>query len=85
MAVAQPFQPLSWGRLPSFLLADAAASFVDTVYAAPGEASAAAALLAMLLFALQIYGDFSGYSDLALGTAGWRDHRLESETSPLRT
>lgn len=57
------------GYVKKVLLADAAAVFVDTVYAAPDKASAAAALMALLLFALQIYGDFSGYSDIALGTA----------------
>lgn len=57
------------GYAKKILMADTAAAFVDAVYASPGEASAASVLLAMLLFALQIYGDFSGYSDIALGTA----------------
>lgn len=57
------------GYVKKVLLADTAAAVVDAVYAAPGEASAVAALAALVLFALQIYGDFSGYSDIALGTA----------------
>lgn len=64
------------GYAKKILLADCAAGFVDAVFSAPGTASAPSAWLAALLFALQIYGDFSGYSDIALGTARLMGVRL---------
>ncbi|HMJ16301.1 MAG TPA: MBOAT family O-acyltransferase [Polyangiaceae bacterium] len=46
-----------------------AASLVDRVFAAPTEHSSLENLLALYAFTLQIYADFSGYSDIAIGTA----------------
>lgn len=46
-----------------------AASFVDSVFASPGEYGSAENLLALYGFTLQIYCDFSGYSDIAIGAA----------------
>lgn len=57
------------GFAKKLLLADTAAAFVDTVYAAPAQATGSAAILATVLFAWQIYWDFSGYSDIAVGAA----------------
>jgi D-alanyl-lipoteichoic acid acyltransferase DltB (MBOAT superfamily) len=44
-----------------------AASFTDGVFAAPAEYSSLENLLALYAFTLQIYADFSGYSDIAIG------------------
>ena len=57
------------GYVKKLLLADTAAVWVDQVYGAPQTAAGPAVLGATLLFALQIYCDFSGYSDIALGSA----------------
>lgn len=57
------------GFAKKLLLADAMAPFVDVVYAAPGQGNGVQVLLATVLFAGQIYFDFSGYSDIAVGTA----------------
>ncbi len=57
------------GFVKKLLLADTAAVFVDAVYANPAQATGPAALLATVLFAWQIYWDFSGYSDIAVGAA----------------
>lgn len=46
-----------------------AASFTDRVLASPAEFSALENLIALYAFTLQIYADFSGYSDVAIGTA----------------
>lgn len=46
-----------------------AASFTDRVWASPAEYSALENLLALYAFTLQIYADFSGYSDVAIGTS----------------
>ena len=64
------------GFAKKLLLADTAAAFVDAVYAAPGQASGPAVLLAIVLFAWQIYWDFSGYSDIAVGAAALVGVRL---------
>ena len=66
------------GFAKKLLLADAMAPFVDRVYAAPGTAGGPALLLATVLFAGQIYLDFSGYSDIAVGTAALLGVRLSS-------
>lgn len=44
-------------------------TLVDPVFADIGQASAAAVLLALYAYAVQIYCDFSGYSDIAIGSA----------------
>lgn len=57
------------GFFKKVVVADMLAVYVERVYAAPGDASAPALILATVLFAAQIYGDFSGYSDIAVGCA----------------
>jgi len=49
---------------------------VDGVYADPSRFDGPVLLLATLFFAFQIYCDFSGYSDIAIGTAELLGHRL---------
>jgi len=49
--------------------ADLLAGYVDVVFANPGEFGALNHLLAIYAYAFQIYFDFSGYSDIAIGTA----------------
>lgn len=58
-----------WGFFKKVVIADRLALLVNHVYADPGEQSAPALLLATYFFAFQIYCDFSGYSDIAIGTA----------------
>ena len=58
-----------WGLFKKMVIADNAAEYVDTVFAGSATASGSTLLLGAVLFAFQIYGDFSGYSDIALGTA----------------
>lgn len=58
-----------WGMLKKAVLADQLAVFVDAVYAAPAAFSSGTVALAVLAYALQIYFDFSGYSDMAIGCA----------------
>jgi D-alanyl-lipoteichoic acid acyltransferase DltB (MBOAT superfamily) len=56
-----------WGLAKKVLVADTLAGAVDPAYAAPGAHSGGALALATLFFSFQIYADFSGYSDIALG------------------
>ncbi len=58
-----------WGLTKKVLIADRLAVYVDVVFADPSGASSAQALLAVLFFTVQIYCDFSGYSDIARGIA----------------
>lgn len=57
------------GYFKKVVIADSLAPFVDRVYAAPVEALGPEVVLATVLFGLQIYCDFSGYSDIARGAA----------------
>jgi alginate O-acetyltransferase complex protein AlgI len=58
------------GILKKVVLGDfIAARFTDVVFAAPASYSSLENLLALYAFTLQIYADFSGYSDIAIGTA----------------
>ena len=58
-----------WGFFKKLVIADRCAVLVNLVYDDPAHHSGAALLLATYLFALQIYCDFSGYTDIALGAA----------------
>lgn len=58
-----------WGLAKKLLLADNLAPLVSGPFASPTSSSPAALALATLAFAFQIYGDFSAYSDIAVGTA----------------
>ena len=58
-----------WGLVKKIVLADNCAIYVNQVFADYQEQSGFALLFGAILFAFQIYGDFSGYSDIAIGTA----------------
>ena len=58
-----------WGLFKKILVADSCAAYVDQVFSTYMEQSGSTLLLAAIFFTFQIYGDFSGYSDVAIGTA----------------
>lgn len=58
-----------WGLFKKMVVADNCALAVNTIWANYAEADALTLAAGMLLFTFQIYGDFSGYSDIAIGTA----------------
>ncbi len=60
---------IAWGLFKKAVIADRASLYVDLVYADPASHHWLNLLVATLLFAVQIYCDFSGYSDIAIGTA----------------
>lgn len=60
---------MAWGMFKKVMIADRVSLMVDYVYNSPGEHGAPAYILATILFAVQIYCDFSGYSDIAIGAA----------------
>ncbi len=58
-----------WGLFKKMVVADNCAVYVDQVFSNYQSHSGSTLLLAAVLFTFQIYGDFSGYSDIAIGTA----------------
>ena len=56
-----------WGFFKKLVVADSCALYVDLVFGHPDWYNGASLLLAAVLFSIQIYGDFSGYSDIAIG------------------
>ncbi len=60
---------LTIGLMKKVLLADTFAPIADAGFADPGTLSPLAAWIAVLAYTMQIYFDFSGYTDMALGAA----------------
>lgn len=58
-----------WGFFKKMVIADRVAPLVDMAYADPASMDGAMLLLGTYLFAVQIYCDFSGYSDIAIGAS----------------
>ncbi len=63
------FQFLLRGYAKKVLIADTVSTYVNTAYSNVSDAGGASLLIATILFAIQIYCDFSGYCDIALGCA----------------
>ncbi|WP_118828448.1 MBOAT family O-acyltransferase [Salinibacter ruber] len=60
---------MAWGFFKKLVVADRLAIYVDEVYNHPGLYEGWPVVLATYFFAFQIYCDFSGYSDIAIGAA----------------
>ena len=58
-----------WGFFKKMVIADNCAFAVNQIWADYAHANSLTLIVGMLLFTFQIYGDFSGYSDIAIGTA----------------
>ncbi|MFT3795774.1 MBOAT family O-acyltransferase [Flavobacterium sp.] len=58
-----------WGLFKKIVIADNCAEYANMVFSNSGDFSGSTHLLGVIYFTFQIYGDFSGYSDIALGTA----------------
>ena len=66
---APGIQYFVFGLFKKLVIADNIAVFVDAVYRNPAEFHALSVLLAVFAYSMQIYCDFSGYSDMAVGCA----------------
>jgi alginate O-acetyltransferase complex protein AlgI len=64
------------GLLKKLAIADRMALYVDPVFADPHSYGTATVWLASVAYALQIYCDFSGYTDMAIGTAHMLGYKL---------
>ena len=60
---------MAWGLFKKVVVADQIAPMVDYVYQNPSDFGGLSILLCCLLFGYQIYCDFSGYTDIAIGAA----------------
>lgn len=58
-----------WGLFKKMVIADNCADIVDNIWNNYAEHSSLMLIVTAIFFAFQIYGDFSGYSDIAIGTA----------------
>ncbi|MFC0875835.1 MBOAT family O-acyltransferase [Saccharicrinis sp. FJH2] len=58
-----------WGLFKKVVIADNCAEFANTIFNHSTQYSGSTLLLGAIFFAFQIYGDFSGYSDIAIGTS----------------
>lgn len=60
---------MAWGFFKKIAIADTLAIYVDRIYKDVNHYEGAVLIIASVMFAIQIYCDFSGYSDIAIGTA----------------
>jgi D-alanyl-lipoteichoic acid acyltransferase DltB (MBOAT superfamily) len=66
---ADGLRQILWGFVKKLIIADNCAKFANLIFDQPGDYSGSMLLLGAVFFTFQIYGDFSGYSDIAIGTA----------------
>ena len=74
--VVSGLQLMAWGFVKKVVVADRLAQLANQVYDAPREYSGLPLITATVAFAFQIYCDFSGYSDIAIGAAHVMGFRL---------
>jgi len=62
-------QLILWGLFKKVAIADSLAPIVDDIFLNYGNYSSSTLVLGAVFFSFQLYGDFSGYSDIAIGVA----------------
>jgi alginate O-acetyltransferase complex protein AlgI len=67
--VSDGLKQMLWGLFKKLVIADRLAIYVNAAYNNPDQHSGLTLLLATIFFSVQIYCDFSGYSDIAIGSA----------------
>lgn len=58
-----------WGLFKKMVIADNCATIANQIFESPEHFTGSTLVLGAIFFAFQIYGDFSGYSDIAIGTS----------------
>ena len=66
---ADGMRQILWGLFKKIVIADQCAEYANMIFNNSEQYGGSTLLLGALFFTFQIYGDFSGYSDIALGTA----------------
>ncbi|MBF0485115.1 MAG: MBOAT family protein [Candidatus Omnitrophica bacterium] len=74
--MASGLKLMAWGMFKKVVIADRFAVAVNSVYNHPADYQGPALMAATIFFAFQIYCDFSGYSDIAVGSAEVMGFRL---------
>jgi alginate O-acetyltransferase complex protein AlgI len=67
--IADGLRLMLWGFFQKMVVADTLATLVDSVYGAPTRYQGVSFTLAAIFYTYQIYYDFAGYSDIAIGAA----------------
>jgi alginate O-acetyltransferase complex protein AlgI len=84
--VTSGLKRMAWGFFKKMVVADRLALYVNDVYAAPAHFNGLQLTIATVFFAYQIYCDFSGYSDIAIGSARVMGFKLmENFDSPYHS
>ena len=68
-SVASGLRLMVWGLMKKMIIADHLSMYVDKIYSSDNQIVGFPCLFAMVFFSIQIYCDFSGYSDIAIGSA----------------
>ena len=66
---AEGFRRILWGLFAKIVIADSVAPIVDRIFGNIDSLNGISLVLGAVLFTVQIYCDFSGYSNIAIGTA----------------
>jgi D-alanyl-lipoteichoic acid acyltransferase DltB (MBOAT superfamily) len=83
--VTSGLKRIAWGFFKKLVVADRLALYVNDVYGSPQSFNGLQLTLATVFFAYQIYCDFSGYSDIAIGSARILGFKLmENFDTPYR-
>jgi alginate O-acetyltransferase complex protein AlgI len=67
--ISDGLRQILWGFFKKIVIADTCGIIVDSIFLNPESHNSSTLILAAIFFSFQIYGDFSGYSDIAIGTA----------------
>jgi D-alanyl-lipoteichoic acid acyltransferase DltB (MBOAT superfamily) len=67
--VVDGLKQILWGLFKKMVIADGCAEYVNLIFGNSTDYSGSTLVLGAISFSFQIYADFSGYSDIALGTA----------------
>ena len=68
-AAVNGMRQILWGLFKKIVIADNCAEYANLIFNNSSDYSGSTLVLGAIFFAFQIYGDFSGYSDIAIGTA----------------
>ena len=69
LMIRKGLELILWGLFKKIVVADRLAEYVNIVFESPSEFYTAQLITAAIFFSFQIYCDFSGYSDIAIGSA----------------
>jgi alginate O-acetyltransferase complex protein AlgI len=66
---ADGMRQILWGLFKKIVIADNCAKYVNMIFGNSADYSGSTLLIGAIFFAVQVYGDFSGYSDIAIGVS----------------